>query len=374
MRTYQHLQMASETPLLNELRDAPVNASPDNPRGQLLLDGSRLRVHHLRRLREFPVPGLASSICPSSSACSQRRGQHRSLARHLRYPNCFGPRKARATLARPQCYGERDKFIAKQAFPIFDGSQELLPLSRLHGRLRPQGPRDHRRLRARHDSTSAPSFGVMKKRKMHRRPRAATRQRPRLRFTRRARPSPAFEKAQVKQDRGDMPALRAHHRHRLARVRHRSRNRTPLRVHGTPRRPTPQTKRWREHRLSRPLLSRPLSGCLRRATGGSRGGRHARRSSPPRRTELLLRGGRRPRVPRRRNRSELPDGKPNRVSHNRAAELVATGAKTIGTACPFCNTMFRDALGAVGGEAPPQLLDIAQLTARALPQHDAEHG
>jgi Fe-S oxidoreductase len=57
----------------------------------------------------------------------------------------------------------------------------------------------------------------------------------------------------------------------------------------------------------------------------------------------------------------------DRVSHNRAAELVATGAKTIGTACPFCNTMFRDALGAVGGEAPPQLLDIAQLTARALP-------
>jgi len=50
----------------------------------------------------------------------------------------------------------------------------------------------------------------------------------------------------------------------------------------------------------------------------------------------------------------------------RAKELVATGAKTIGTACPFCNTMFRDALGAVGGEAPPQLLDIAQLVARGL--------
>jgi Fe-S oxidoreductase len=55
-----------------------------------------------------------------------------------------------------------------------------------------------------------------------------------------------------------------------------------------------------------------------------------------------------------------------RVSHVRAKELVATGAQTIGTACPFCNTMFRDALGAVGGENPPQLLDIAQLTARAL--------
>jgi len=55
-----------------------------------------------------------------------------------------------------------------------------------------------------------------------------------------------------------------------------------------------------------------------------------------------------------------------RVSHVRAKELVATGAQTIGTACPFCNSMFRDALGAVGGEAPPQLLDIAQLAARGL--------
>ena len=55
-----------------------------------------------------------------------------------------------------------------------------------------------------------------------------------------------------------------------------------------------------------------------------------------------------------------------RVSHNRAAELVATGAQTVGTACPFCNTMFRDALAA-GGDAPPQLLDIAQLAARGLP-------
>jgi Fe-S oxidoreductase len=56
-----------------------------------------------------------------------------------------------------------------------------------------------------------------------------------------------------------------------------------------------------------------------------------------------------------------------RVSHNRAAELVATGATTIATACPFCNTMFRDALAATG-EAPPQLVDIAQLAARNLPE------
>jgi len=55
-----------------------------------------------------------------------------------------------------------------------------------------------------------------------------------------------------------------------------------------------------------------------------------------------------------------------RVSHVRAKELVETGAATIGTACPFCNSMFRDAL-ASKGEGAPRLLDIAQLTARALP-------
>jgi len=55
-----------------------------------------------------------------------------------------------------------------------------------------------------------------------------------------------------------------------------------------------------------------------------------------------------------------------RVSHVRVQELVATGAGTIATACPFCNTMFRDALGS-SASAPPQLLDIAQLIARSLP-------
>jgi Fe-S oxidoreductase len=54
------------------------------------------------------------------------------------------------------------------------------------------------------------------------------------------------------------------------------------------------------------------------------------------------------------------------VSHTRARELAATGAATVATACPFCNTMFRDALPAVS-ERPPQLLDIAQLVARSLP-------
>jgi len=63
----------------------------------------------------------------------------------------------------------------------------------------------------------------------------------------------------------------------------------------------------------------------------------------------------------------------DRVSHTRAKELVATGASIIGTACPFCNTMFRDALSATG-KAGPQLLDIAQLTARGLPSANAAIG
>jgi len=62
----------------------------------------------------------------------------------------------------------------------------------------------------------------------------------------------------------------------------------------------------------------------------------------------------------------LGEEKGDRVSHNRAKELVATGANIVGAACQFCNTMFRDALAAVS-DAPPKLLDIAQIAAAALP-------
>ncbi|HLH39387.1 MAG TPA: heterodisulfide reductase-related iron-sulfur binding cluster [Bryobacteraceae bacterium] len=61
----------------------------------------------------------------------------------------------------------------------------------------------------------------------------------------------------------------------------------------------------------------------------------------------------------------LGEEKGERVSHTRAKELVATGASVVGAACPFCNTMFRDALAAVS-DAPPKLLDIAQIAAANL--------
>jgi Fe-S oxidoreductase len=63
----------------------------------------------------------------------------------------------------------------------------------------------------------------------------------------------------------------------------------------------------------------------------------------------------------------LGEEKGDRVSHVRAAELAATGASVVAAACPFCNTMFRDALAA-RGEGAPELMDIAQIAARGLPE------
>jgi Fe-S oxidoreductase len=79
--------------------------------------------------------------------------------------------------------------------------------------------------------------------------------------------------------------------------------------------------------------------------------------------------------PRARNRSRccgaggglvfLGEEKGKRINVDRAEELVATGAGVVGAACPFCQTMFRDALVQVSPN-PPKLLDIAQIAAAAL--------
>ena len=79
--------------------------------------------------------------------------------------------------------------------------------------------------------------------------------------------------------------------------------------------------------------------------------------------------------PRARNRSRccgaggglafLGEEKGKRVNVDRAEELVATGAGVVAAACPFCQTMFRDALAQIS-QTPPRLLDIAQIAAAAI--------
>jgi Fe-S oxidoreductase len=69
----------------------------------------------------------------------------------------------------------------------------------------------------------------------------------------------------------------------------------------------------------------------------------------------------------------LGEEKGKRVSVERAEQLAATGAEIVGAACPFCNTMFRDALSNLSPTAP-RLLDIAQIAAASLPARDSVAG
>jgi Fe-S oxidoreductase len=66
----------------------------------------------------------------------------------------------------------------------------------------------------------------------------------------------------------------------------------------------------------------------------------------------------------------LGEEKGKRISVERAEELAGTGATVVAAACPFCNTMFRDALAGVSS-APPKLLDIAQIAAASFAPKDA---
>ncbi len=58
-----------------------------------------------------------------------------------------------------------------------------------------------------------------------------------------------------------------------------------------------------------------------------------------------------------------------RVNVTRARQLAETGAETVAVGCPFCQSMFRDAL-TQGKTQTVKLLDVAQIVAARLPQSD----
>jgi Fe-S oxidoreductase len=55
-----------------------------------------------------------------------------------------------------------------------------------------------------------------------------------------------------------------------------------------------------------------------------------------------------------------------RVNHERTDQMMATGADTICTSCPFCLTMLKDGVGDKSHADKVQVLDIAQVVAAAL--------
>lgn len=61
----------------------------------------------------------------------------------------------------------------------------------------------------------------------------------------------------------------------------------------------------------------------------------------------------------------LEESQGTRINHARSEELLATGAKTVCVACPFCSTMLKDGL-TDKGQAELPVLDVAQIVARSL--------
>ena len=251
---------------------------------------------------------------------------------------------------------ERDKFIEKQAFPIFDGTQEYCLWLGCMGGYDPKG-REIIADFARVMDYLGTTFGVLKKEKCTGDP--ARRLGNDLAFQTLAESGlKTFEAAKVQKIVSICP-------HCVRTI----------------------SNDWREYGIAPEIehhsefMARHKDRLPKQASGESIVyhdpcylGRYRNVYEQPR--EIVSLAGKLVEAPRSHERSFccgaggglafLGEEKGERVSHVRAAELAATGAQVIGTACPFCNTMFRDALPGVS-DTPPQLLDIAQLTARALP-------
>jgi len=347
---------ASDTPLLTEARVA----SPDNPPEKYL---------SMEAAFECTTCGSCEFQCPVGIQhvpviVGLRRGATNTGA----WEDDYGTKLFLALEKNGNALGlsaiERDKFIQKQAFPIFDGTQEYCLWLGCMGGYDPKGREiiaDFARV-MQHLGTS---FGVLKKEKCTGDP--ARRLGNDLVFQTLAENGlKAFETAKVQK----IVAICPHCVRTIA---------TDWREYGV----APEIEHHSE------FMARHKDR-LPQQTGESIVyhdpcylGRYHDVYEEPR--AVVAKAGTLVEAPRSHERSFccgaggglafLGEEKGERVSHVRARELAGTGAQIVGTACPFCNTMFRDALTAVS-DAPPQLLDIAQLTARALtasqPQNQSE--
>jgi Fe-S oxidoreductase len=341
----------SEVPLLNEMREQPANASPDNPAANYF---------SLEAAFECTTCGACEYQCPVGIQhlpliVGLRRGATNTGAWDDRYGTklFLALEKSGNALGLPAT--ERDRFIARAELPIFDGSQEYCLWLGCMGAYDPHGREiiaDFARV-MRHLGTS---FGVLKKEKCTGDP--ARRLGNDLVFETMAEAGLAgFESAKVKK----IVTICPHCVRTMA---------EDWRAFGV----APEVEHHSEfmgrHKDKLPKGDSEAityhDPCYL--------GRYRDVYEAPR--EVVAQSGRLVEAERNHQRSFccgaggglafLGEEPGERVSHNRARELAATGAQTVATACPFCNTMFRDALPAVC-EQPPQLLDIAQLTARNLP-------
>jgi Fe-S oxidoreductase len=354
MRSYlNQFGAASDTPLLNEARDSVANTSSDNPAANFF---------SMEAAFECTTCGACEFQCPVGIQhlpiiVGLRRGATNTGAWEDTYGTKLFLALEKNGNALGLSAGERDKFVAKQGFPIFDGTQEYCLWLGCMGGYDPKG-REIIADFAKVMTYLGTSFGVMKKEKCTGDP--ARRLGNDLVFQTLAEAGlKAFATARVQK----IVAICPHCVRTIA---------TDWREYGI----APEIEHHSE------FMARHKDRLPKQESGGSIVyhdpcylGRYQDVYEEPR--AIVELAGELVEAPRSHERSFccgaggglafLGEENGSRVSHVRAKELADTGAQTVGTACPFCNTMFRDALSAVSA-APPQLLDIAQLTARALPQ------
>lgn len=250
---------------------------------------------------------------------------------------------------------ERDKFIEKQRFPIFDGTQEYCLWLGCMGSYDPRG-REIVVSLARVMSHLGTTFGVLRKERCT--GDAARRLGNDLVFQQLAEQNlETLERSRVKK----MISICPHCVRTIS---------TDWKDYGSPPEIEHHTEFLARHRDSLPQKKDGLGivyhdPCYL--------GRYRDIYDEPR--AVLARSAEVIEAPRHRERSFccgaggglvfLGEESGQRVSHARAKELAATGAGVIGAACPFCNTMFSDALRAIS-EKPPQLLDVVQIAELSL--------